>query len=475
MLDKLTRHTVQALLGAGLAHLEIAQHCHLSESSVQRIGKEEPVTDVDDNAEVRRRGIGRPSKTAALRDLVRKLLDDEPSLMSLEILRRSREKGYTGQKSALYALVSELRPKGVALEMRFDGLPGEFSQHDFGEVIVRYLDGSSERVHFFASRMKYSRATQVSIVPNQQAETLVRSLLDHFVAFGGVPLMAVFDRPKTVALKWSEDGKVTEWNPTFAQAALDIGFGAEVCWPHAPRQKGSVENLVKWVKGSFFKQRRFQDRADLQQQLAEWLHEVNEVRPSRATDVVPAVRLAEERKRLRPPRVNADELALRIATSVGPTGYVLYDRQPYSMPPLAAGLPATVYLHRNRVRIVAGRYQAIHERRFGKPLQPATLPEHRSSQLAAIHGKRGQRYLKRQHLLDTGEAAAAFLTELTFRDPNGWIREVDRLHVLLQHHGPQAMDRAFRVSIDVARYEVDYVQRCLGPYQLSLLKTTEAA
>ena len=45
--------------------------------------------------------------------------------------------------------------------------------------------------------------------------------------------------------------------------ALDLGLGIEVCWPLSPEQKGSIENLVGWVKGSFFKQRRFLDDADL--------------------------------------------------------------------------------------------------------------------------------------------------------------------------------------------------------------------
>jgi len=31
-----------------------------------------------------------------------------------------------------------------------------------------------------------------------------------------------------------------------------------------------VENLVGWVKGSFFEQRRFLDEEDLARQLAEW-------------------------------------------------------------------------------------------------------------------------------------------------------------------------------------------------------------
>jgi transposase len=78
-----------------------------------------------------------------------------------------------------------------------------------------------------------------------------------------------------VAVKWARDGQVTEWNALFAGVALDLGLGIEVCWPASPQQKGSVENLVRWVKGSFFKQRRFLDDADLQTQLAEWHREVN--------------------------------------------------------------------------------------------------------------------------------------------------------------------------------------------------------
>jgi hypothetical protein len=38
----------------------------------------------------------------------------------------------------------------------------------------------------------------VEIVPDEQVESLVRSLLNAFVAFGGVPLVGVFDNPKTV-------------------------------------------------------------------------------------------------------------------------------------------------------------------------------------------------------------------------------------------------------------------------------------
>ena len=325
--------------------------------------------------------------------------------------------------------------------MRFEGLPGEFSQHDFGQVEVRFIDGTRERIRFFASRLKWSRWVEVTLVIDEGTETLVRTLVDHFVAFGGVPLCAVFDRP--VALQWRKDGTVTEWNPIFAYAALEVGFTAELCWPHAPRQKGSVENPVKWVKGSFFKQRRFHDREDLQQQLTRWHEEVNNERPCRATDVIPARRLAEERARLRPLRIAPEQLALRIPVQVGPTADVHHEGRGYAMPADAAGLPGTMYLYRDTVRIVAGRSKATHARDVAKGTV-ARLSEHRAAHLAAVSGKRGKRYLKRQHLFETGQAAVQFLTELVHSKPRHWATDVEALHEMLQRFGASELRRQAR-------------------------------
>jgi transposase len=315
MLDMLKRHEIQVLRKAGHSLPNVAELAGVSIRSVQRVEDEAAVASLDSEAERTRRKVGRPSKAEPFRTFVVEQLTKEPDLISLEILRRARLDGYSGGKSALYELIHSVRPKRVRLMTRFEGLPGEFSQHDFGEVDVRFMDGTRKRIHFFASRMKYSRWTQVSIVPNEQVETLVRVMVDHFAAIGGVPLLAVFDRPKTIANKWGRDGQVTEWNPTFAGAAFDLGLGVELCWPYSPEQKGSVENLVKWVKGSFFKPRRFLDEEDLQRQLQEWHVEANTQRPSRATGVVPAERMREETPRLRPLKVAPDALALRIPIS----------------------------------------------------------------------------------------------------------------------------------------------------------------
>lgn len=232
----LKRHEIQVLRRAGHSQVDVARLAGVARRTVQRIDTEAAVTHIDTARERDTRGIGRPAKAEPFRSVVAEILAQEPQLLSVDILRRVKLKGYTGGKTALYALISALRPKTVRPVVRFEGLPGEFSQHDFGHVDVAFLNGTEQRVHFFASRLKYSRWVEVTIVPDERAETLVRTWVDHFAAIGGVALLAVFDRPKTVALKWTRDGHVTDWNPLFAGVALDLSVGIEVCWPASPWQ-----------------------------------------------------------------------------------------------------------------------------------------------------------------------------------------------------------------------------------------------
>ena len=460
MIDMLKRHEIQVLRRAGHAQIDVATLAGVSLGSVRRVEHEPDVTQIETARERERRAIGRPTKAEPFRPFVVELLTGEPNLLSVEIFRRVKLKGYTGGKTALYDLVKAVRPTDVRPLVRFEGLPGEFSQHDFGHVDVRFLSGIEKRIHFFASRLKYSRWVEVTRVPDERSETLVRALVDQFAAIGGIPLLAVFDRPKTIALRWTRDGEVTEWNPLFAGVALDLRLGIELCWPSSPRQKGSIENLIGWVKGSFFKQRRFVDDADLLEQLAEWRTEVNTQRPCRATHVIPAVRLAEERPRLRALKVAPDQLALRVPIVVGPTAAVVHDTHPYSMPPDAIGIPGTLFLYRDRVRIVAGRYEAVHPRRF-KPNEKST-PEHRAQHVAAVSGKRAKRYLQREQLLELGQPALEYLTELTHRRPRVWIRDVDRLSQLLVTHGDDALRAAFTRGLAEQAIGAEYMAHYLA-------------
>jgi transposase len=452
----MTRHEIQILRAVGMAQTAVAAKTGASVQSVRRIEREELVTTSHTQALTAACGVGRPSLAAPWGAQLATWLAEERGLPGVELLRRAREVGYQGGKSALYELIRRLRAPALAPLVRFEGVPGEFSQHDFGQVDVRYTSGIVERVHFFASRLKWSRMVDVVLVPDEREETLIRGLLAALEVFGGVPLVTVWDNPKTVVV--SRTGDRIVWNPIFGQVALDYRFAPELCWPRTGQQKGAVENLVGWVKGSFFKCRRFHDRADLEAQLAQWLREGNTRRPSRATGVIPAVRLEQERGRLRPLPIAPAAYALTIPVVVTARARVVYDGREYSMPPETIGQPATLQLYRDQVELVTRTGLRIrHAERLPRG-QVSLLPEHRAAMLGAVRGRRARLYYQRQSLWELGAAAETWLTELVHRRPAHWALDVEQGFALLQEHGPQRILGAFAQGVRQRAIGAEYVR-----------------
>ena len=151
------------------------------------IAGEPAVEHVDDERERAKRRIGRPSKVARCRPLVEELLEevdqDSAPLKSVEILRRARLDGYDGGKTALYELIAELRPRSTPVKMRFEGLPGEFSQHDFGQTIIPF---------FWSGRRTGMAAVQADVrprsdtVPEWFGWSEIRSLHKHSIPLGAL-------------------------------------------------------------------------------------------------------------------------------------------------------------------------------------------------------------------------------------------------------------------------------------------------
>ncbi len=219
------------------------------------------------------------------------------------------------------------------------------------------------------------------------------------------------------------------WNGTLAQVAIDYGFTVELCTPRQPQQKGSVENLVGFVKRSFFRARRFQDlERDLPEQLVGWLTEVNTVRPCRATRAIPAARLPAEQARLKPLVVAPAAYGLCFPVTVGPTAMVTYQSLRYAMPAAVCGLPATLWPYPDRLKIVTAgsRHEAVHPR-FPTAGSVSYLPGQRAAQLAAVAGARKRLYFMRERLLELGPVGEAYLTELIHQRPQTWKGDVERL------------------------------------------------
>lgn len=189
---------------------------------------------------------------------------------------------------------------------------------------------------------------------------------------------------------------------------------------------------------------------------------MNVTRPSRATNETPALRMErEERARLRAVKVPSAELVLRFPVQVGPTAYVTHDGCRYSMPPQAIGATGTLFLGQKSLKIIAGRWSAVHPRLFESGAK-SSLPEHRTAMVAVVSGERGKNYLKRQHLLDLGADAVEYLTELVHRRPRTWSGDVHKMHELLSLHGDSATYAAITAALEARTYGAEYVAHQLG-------------
>jgi transposase len=412
-------------------------------------------------------GPGRPSCAEPFRHQVATLLESESGLSTVELLRRCRESGFRGGKSGFYDLVKSVRKPAVGAEpiVRFEGVPGEYAQFDFGERWIEYVGGVRRKVIAFVGRLKYSRQVHVEIVPDQKAETLVRAVVACLEAWRCVPLIWVFDNPKTV--RTSAIGQPIVIHHYLAGLAAELNAAVLLCTPYQPQQKGAVERGVGWFKNGFLAQRRFVDAADVQSQLSTWLAEANGIRPSDATGEIPAARLVQEQTALRDRRLpfTAAQFALRLPATVLPTGTVHVLGTTYSVDPTRVGAPAMIHLRATEVEIVIGGRRCVH-RRVDHCDLPQRLPEHRRELLGAVFGERKRKSFQRQCLWELGREAQDFLEGLVHRcgaNATAWYHPVAQLFALLEEHGDSALREAMASAHGTRQHDVSAVVRALRP------------
>src|SRR5271157_1737365 len=119
MIPQMKRYEIQILLKAGHTKEDAARIAAVSLNTVQRVAGEPVIRTVEDLGERARRRIGgRPRVTEPFRALVENLLQEEPQMLSMEVLRRARLEGYEGGKSALYSLAASMRSHSVRTPWR---------------------------------------------------------------------------------------------------------------------------------------------------------------------------------------------------------------------------------------------------------------------------------------------------------------------------------------------------------------------
>src|SRR5258706_9391838 len=151
MLRMLDRHAVQALVRAKVTAREIAEQLKVSVRTVRRIVREAAVPPDDDPGARPGHQVGRPHVTDAVRARVHALVLEDLDRPPGEICRLLKAEGTPLGLSTVYRVLTAVRATiPTALQVRFEGVAGEFAQFDFGQVSVRLADGSRRTVHFAA-------------------------------------------------------------------------------------------------------------------------------------------------------------------------------------------------------------------------------------------------------------------------------------------------------------------------------------
>jgi hypothetical protein len=137
---------------------------------------------------------------------------------------------------------------------------------------------------------------------------------------GGVPRECVYDNLRSVVAR--REGDAVVWNRRFLHLRGHYGFHAHPCTPATPREKGSVEAAVRYLKNGFWPARRFGSLAELEEQYVGWRDRVCNRRLHATRRVPVGERLAEERAVLRPLPPARFDWSGRRATRVPIDGYL---------------------------------------------------------------------------------------------------------------------------------------------------------
>ena len=228
---------------------------------------------------------GRPSgktKISGYEELINGLLS-EGVTNSVVIRDRLMEQGYCGGLTIVKEYIGkhkDLVPDGRhAAEplgnrgRRYTTERGDCYQMDWGFVDVEDEEGNEWRSACFVMVCHHCGFRYVEFLPNARQENLFIGMI-HSFALMGIPRRVLTDNMKSVATGRDAVGNVI-YNREYDEFQHLLGFRTDLCKVAHPFTKGSVERLVRYVKGNFIQARRFLNVTDLNEKALAWCMEKN--------------------------------------------------------------------------------------------------------------------------------------------------------------------------------------------------------
>jgi hypothetical protein len=193
------------------------------------------------------------------------------------------------------------------------------------------IGGVERRVYALVASLPFCGAQTAHFSFDMTIEAFLEGHVRVFDWLGGVPRECVYDNLRAAVAR-RDSRQVVRWNPRFLHLRGHYAFHSTACTPATPREKGSVEGAVRYLKTGFWPARRFQTLQELDRVYGDWRDRVAHTRRHATRQFIVSDRLIEDRAGLRPLPPTAFDFSLCRAVRVPTDGYLRHGACFYRAP-----------------------------------------------------------------------------------------------------------------------------------------------
>lgn len=286
----------------------------------------------------------RTKKLDKYQDQILSWLKEHPDLSSAQVedWLKERYPSLNIGGSTVRTYVSEIRdiyhiPKVLRMRQHeaVEELPmGQQVQVDWGEITVKNSEKRDIKLYFITFVLSHSRYKYVEWLdrPFNTRDT-VRCHENAFRFFGGMPEEIVYDQDHLITV--SENAGDIILTSEFQAYKQERGFRIYLCRKADPQSKGKVENVVKFVKRNFAKNRVFPNLDTWNEKCLAWLERTGNYNVHHTIKKRPVEVHALEKQHLKPvsPLLSFESnLGSSISRTVHKDNVIKFKSNRYSVP-----------------------------------------------------------------------------------------------------------------------------------------------
>ena len=340
-MEKLTIYNdIHRLRSEGFSNSAIARKLKVSRNRVIDYGKMAP----DEFYQFAISLQCRSKKLDPFREKILGWLKEHPDLSGAQVFDWLEEKldVSTVTEGTVRNYVNELReayhiPK-VMSEREYSTVPdlpmGLQIQVDFGQTRVPATDGTYKRLYFIGFVLANSRYKYVEWLDRPfRANDLIHMHENAFRFYGGMSTEIVYDQDRLLAV--SENAGDLIMTAEFTKYQQTRKFEVYLCRKSDPESKGKIEQVVKYVKNNFAKNRTFDNLIDWQDSCMKWLKRTGNYKVHHNTKKRPVEAYALEKQHLQKvpgTYIFEDISESSISRTILKDNVIRFDNNRYSVP-----------------------------------------------------------------------------------------------------------------------------------------------